>query len=239
MLCWAVAILPLSEPTLWCLLGRIAKCVKVAFRYPLRVLPGEASHSGVLSQVGYPGFQGQTWKVCQEFNGIWSLQATKVAITVLEIWLVLLESLQRYTQVCPGHLLSSLQLAVQAHSAPSRKCCIWEGHIVLRLSLLWWGRQVCWRSCRLILGKMADTPITACYHCYSWHFSTGSLWKNCRMRQGGQTPSSWADENSVLPGFLGLSMKGMSGLQWGLSHLFCPIHLYFNFKFLVVVFWGA
>jgi hypothetical protein len=55
-----VAILPLSEPTLWCLLGRIAKCVKVAFRYPLRVLPGEASHSGVLSQVGYPGFQGQT-----------------------------------------------------------------------------------------------------------------------------------------------------------------------------------
>jgi hypothetical protein len=38
-----LTMLLLSGASLCCLLGRLVKCVKVTVRYPLRVVPGEAT----------------------------------------------------------------------------------------------------------------------------------------------------------------------------------------------------
>jgi hypothetical protein len=43
LLGYVSAVITLVMFSLWCLLGKIVKYVKVAFQHPLRILPGEAT----------------------------------------------------------------------------------------------------------------------------------------------------------------------------------------------------
>jgi hypothetical protein len=45
------AVITLAMFSLWSLLGKIVKCVKVAFQHPLRILPGEATAACFLDLV--------------------------------------------------------------------------------------------------------------------------------------------------------------------------------------------
>jgi hypothetical protein len=132
---------------------------------------------------------------------------------VLRLGLITLSFQEKRPQSTSILLTEFPPAASSGPPCPPRKCCIWKGHWVFRL----------WQIL-LYLAATTATPGT--------FFSPGSLWRLCRMKQGGQTLPSWADASSAYPGFLGLRLKGMSGMQGGLAHLFCPIfHLFLNFNF--------